>query len=182
MKKRIIVCCLSLCFISGVFSQVKINPRFEQLLQDANLVFLEPTESSYRAVKALKNDYLDSDFIIRSKREGLEIRYVIQPLSVGEADFWPHVEASRLLTHLASNEEDGVMVGHRIEENQLLQAFGADWAAYYYFEPKSAFGAYRHCRLLALYKEGQAMAYVVFLFNEPSRELEQRLLALQFEQ
>ena len=89
----------------------------------------------------------------------------------------------RVLTTTATNETDNATATisvHSMEEEDLKEKFHADWGSIAYFQPKTKFAGYKHCRLLGLYQEGKGMIYVFFLFDEPSRFLDNRLHSLSF--
>ncbi len=62
----------------------------------------------------------------------------------------------------------------------LRRDYQADWGKVFFFQPKTGFSSARHCKMLALYREGQSMAFVLFLFDEPGPVLDRRALALRF--
>lgn len=162
-------------------SQVKLDEDFVQILDRAGIDFIQPVEASYKRAPVQKAPFQPCDYAIRSRKEGLEIRYLIHPYDPGlaTADI-PHVEAARLVSHLASNEQDYLIAGREVAPEALAEYFNADWGMQYFFRPKPGFANYRHCELLALHKGGQATTFVMFLFDEPSRELGNRFYALQF--
>ena len=165
-----------------VFAQIDVSDHFNQLLDDADLEFLEPVEAKYKDIRIGKNLYQSYDFAIRSRKEKMEIRYLIEPYNEKDptADI-PHLSSIRLLTHLASNgEEAGVITGLDIEAEKLKTDFNADWGKTFFFKTKTSFSTRSHCKMLALFKEGKGMAYVFFLFDKATNELDKRFLALRF--
>ena len=172
-----------LAFTGTVRAQVKISEDFVQILDQAGVEFMEPVEARYKQVPVRKNAFLAYDYAIRSRKEGIEIRYVIRPFELGapSADV-PHVEASRLVMHLATNDEDYLIAGREVAPELLSGFFNADWGMQYFFHPKAGFADWSHCELLALHKDGEGTAFVLFLFDEPSRELGNRFYALRFKE
>ncbi len=162
-------------------AQPELPTDFQSRLDQYQLQFLFAADSDYRPYRYQLNDYQPCDFAMRSRRERLQIRYLIEPLDTNSfMSHLPQMLASRMVTHLAKNEEESVISMHELSEEQTLDEFHADWARIFYFPPKTNFSDYEHCRMLALYKEGVAMAYVFFLFDKPPVQLDQRLLTLQF--
>ena len=64
----------------------------------------------------------------------------------------------------------------------FVDDFNADWGQVIFFQPKSVFSHKAHCKMLALYKEGKGMAFVFFLFDKGTLELDRRFLALRFKE
>lgn len=162
-------------------SQIKMQEEFVELLEQAGIEFIEPVEARYKKALINKSPFQPYHFAIRSRKEGIEIRYIIRPYKPDppSADV-PHVEAYRLVMHLASNEQDYLIAGREVAPEALSGFFNADWGMQYFFRPKPGFAGWNHCELLALHKDGRGTAFVLFLFDEPSRELGNRFYALQF--
>ncbi len=181
MRHQIIALCI-LCFglTQTSVAQIELTLRFAQLLDTARLDCVIPLENSYRDVP-LNTAFQKYDFAIASRREDVEIRYLITPYDSTNVLFdLPHVEASRLSLHLATNEEDIAITVLSLEKFELQEKFNADWGAVFYFKPKKNFSEYAHCKMLCLNAAGKGMAFVFFLFDEPSRELEYRFEAVRF--
>lgn len=172
-------CCCLFLFVQPAEGQVALSPSFQTKLAAAGLEFIEPLEARYKDIRVVRNDFLDYDFAMRSRREGLEIRYYIDPVDREEAAV-PHVEAVRLLMHLASNDERYIMSGVDVRALDLEEQFNADWGKVFFFTPKEAFSARRKCKMLALFREGYGMAFVFFLFNEAGPALDHRFYALRY--
>ena len=170
-------------FLASALShaQIRTGDEFARLLGQAGIEFIEPVEANYKRVPAWKNPIQSYDYAIRSRKEGIEIRYLIRPYELGApASGAPHVEASRLAMHLATNDQDYLVAGREVAPEVLSEFFNADWGMQYFFRPKPGFADWNHCELLALHKDGQATAFVFFLFDEPSPELGNRFYALRF--
>lgn len=172
---------LILFSVSILSAQVDLSPGFDRLLDAANLEFVEPLEARYKDVRVVDNAWQPYDFAIRSRREKLEIRFLIKPYRrddpLAEA---PQLQAIRLLTHLATNDQSFVMRGMEVAERDLREHFNADWGKVFFFTPKPGFTSWKHCKLLALHSEGQGTAFVFFLFNTPGPALDHRFYALNF--
>lgn len=181
MKLHLLMFALLLLASSKAEAQLKMNEEFTELLERAGIEFLEPVEARYKTAPARKNPFRSYDYAIRSRKEGIEIRYLIRPYepNASTADI-PHVEASRLVMHLATNDQDYLVAGREVAPEVLSEFFNADWGMQYFFRPKPGFADWNHCELLALHKDGQATAFVFFLFDEPSPELGNRFYALRF--
>ena len=181
MRHKTLFLLLSILFPFNVQSQVKMQEEFVQILDRAGIEFMEPVEARYKQVPARKNSYQPCDYAIRSRKEGIEIRYLIRPYDLNASTSGaPHVEASRLAMHLATNDQDCLIAGREVAPEALTGFFNADWGMQYFFRPKAGFASWNHCELLALHKEGQGTVFVLFLFDEPSRELGNRFYALRF--
>ncbi len=180
-----IVCLLLLCCLCTVVAkgQVECPADFKRLLQGAQIDFFEPVEGAYKGIALPRHHFQPCDFAIRSRKEQLEIRYLIVPFQneasnpVAQA---PHVHCMRLVSHLASNDEQAVITILSIDEAELRETFNADWGKLFFFQPKPGFSERSHCKLLALHAEGKGTALVFFLFDQPSKELDNRHVALRF--
>lgn len=172
---------LFLVWSTSNIAQLALDERFSNLLKSAGLELLEPLEAKYKAVPVYKNTYQTCDYTIRSRKEKLEISYLIKPFEENKAAlFAPHVQCMRMVTHLATNREDALISWHGIEESVLKEDFNADWGQVIFFQPKRDFSSKTHCKMLAMYREGKGMAFVFFLFDEASQGLDKRFVALRF--
>jgi len=171
-------------FLSISLSAQRIDypDNFLEKLSQMSLEIVEPTESSYRDVWVLKNEVQTYDFAIRSRKEKLEIRYILQahnnnnPLSS-----FPDIEFLKLTTQLASNNgEASPMSFHEVEPKELEEIFQADWGRYVFFQPKGAFAQWPHAKLLSLYKANHGLVHILFLYKKPSISLDNRFYAIQF--
>jgi len=171
-------CCL-LAIASTAHGQIELDAGFQEKLAAAGLELIEPVEARYKDVRVARNELLTYDFAIRSRREKLEIRYLVQPAREGAVAV-PHVDAIRLLTHLATNDDRFIMSGVDVKATDLEEQFNADWGKVFFFTPKEDFTPRRQCKLLALFREGYGSAFVFFLFDEAGPELDHRFYALRF--
>ena len=180
--KILLTCLVFLFFSTLTFAQrIDLDDSFTEKLEAAGLEFLAPLDAGYKDIALWRNPYQSFDFAIRSRREKLEIRYLIEPWRAGDRSFLaPHVKATRLLLHLATNDQDMVMTGLDVEPAVLHEQFNADWGKVFFFQPKRGFSHAPNCKMLALFREGKGMAYVLFLFDEPGPELDFRFEALRF--
>ena len=177
-------CILFLSIISTAFfaQKIKYSKSFTQKIEQIQIDLFTPVEGKYKSIRPTKNNYQTIDHVIVSKQEDLEIRYAIIPFNEWDKTTQiPNIDFMRVVTSTATNEDnDAVISMHQIEDDNLKEHFNADWGNIAYFQPKSKFSNRKHCRLLGLYNEGKGMVYVFFLFDEPSRFLDNRLYALRF--
>ncbi len=162
-------------------AQRELPSDFQARLDQAGLSFIYPLDAGYKSRRNAPSPYFESHYTLRSRKEKMEIRYHIQPFDANDptADL-PHINASRLLLHLASNDGDKLMSGINLSEEVLQEDYQADWGKLFNFQPKSGFSRYQHCQMLALFLEGKGMAYVLFLFDDAPPTLEYRKQALEF--
>ncbi|MCB0637688.1 MAG: hypothetical protein KDC54_13755 [Lewinella sp.] len=155
----------------------------QQLLSTHQLLFDWPPSGDFRQYHRFASDFQPTDFALWSRTARTEIRFLIQPTDTTNRRRlpWPHLEASRMVTHLADNEENTLIAAHDLVPEAVDRVLAADWAKMYFFPPKDVFAGYDHCRMLCLYREGVATAYVFFLFNEPPDEMDEWLGVLRFE-
>lgn len=169
-------------FTNFFAQKIDYSEDFLNKMKQMSLEFVEPTDSDYRDVIALKNDIKKYDFAIKSRKEKIEIRYILEVEE--ESNLFsqlPDIQFFKMLTHLASNDENASpMAVHGIPENELSNDFRADWGKFAYFQPKGNFAHWKHAKLLALYKSGKGMVYVLFLFDNPTPSLNNRFYAVQF--
>jgi hypothetical protein len=181
-KKLIILLILTAAFATPGVAQFALGGPFLEKMARAKVEFIAPVDGSYRETPLAPNNFLNCDFSMRSRKEKLEIRYLIEPFDETRHDaYLPHLRAARMLMHLASNDESFVMTGLSIDEDALREQFNADWGKVFFFTPKAGFSPYSQCKMLALYREGAGMAYVFFLFDQAGAELDHRFQALRFD-
>lgn len=181
-------CCLFvLCTIFLLSSvelsaqKVELNDDFNQLLAEVDAQLILPVEANYKDIRPLKNRWMNYDFSIRSRKEGLEIRYKILPFEVENRTFYaPHVKAMQVMMQVASNDEEAVVSAISLSEKSLKEDFRADWGKLFTFTPKPEFSNKQTCQLITLYREGKGMVFLFFLFNKPPMELTYRHLSLTF--
>ena len=163
-------------------AQTEMPLAFEEKLSQAGIEILVPLENKYKAINVNSTLHMPYDYALRSKKGKLEIRYTINVFedSTAAMNLLPNVQCMRTLTNIASNDEEAVTTIHSIIESDLEEHFNADWGMVAYFNPKQSFGNYKHCKMLALFKEGKGMTYVYFLFDEASIELDNRFHAVRF--
>ena len=171
-----------LLFSVGLPAQkIDLSDNFSSLLEQCQLEFLAPLDAGYKDIAIGRNPFQPYDFAIRSRKEKLEIRYLIEPYRPEDPSFEaPHVRCIQKLMHLASNDQEFVMTGVDIDTTSLRENFNADWGKTFFFKPKPYFSQSRHVKMLALFKEGKGIAYIFFLFDEPSRNLDNRIYTLRF--
>lgn len=181
MNARTLLFATICLFAQSAFGQLEYSDSFLYLLENAQIDFYEPVEGKYKAIKLQKEVFQPCDFGMRSRKEQLEIRYIIAPYSENSPAFnAPHVESARMVAHLATNDPDAVITILSMDELELRDKFNADWGKVFFFKPKEQFSTSKHCKMLSLYAEGKGMALVFFLFDKPSTELDNRFLALRF--
>lgn len=164
-------------------AQITLPKTFENKLLARNLVIALPVENTFKQGKVRRNRVLSYDFAMRARREDLEIRYVLPVQRANASDDYPHILSFTTVTHVATNEEGSAQIAsHRIAAKDLKDRFNADWGSVYFFKPKPGFSNKRHCKMLALYKEGKGMVYVFYLFDKAGEVLEQQQYGIWFEE
>jgi hypothetical protein len=156
---------------------------WQEQLAASQLTFTWPASGDFRVYRRFDSDFQPTDFALWSRRARTEIRLLIQPEDTTRRRRlpWPHLEASRMVTHLADNEENTLIAAHDLDPAAVREVLGGHWARMYFFPPKELFAPYDHCRMLCFYREGVATAYVFFLFDDPPAELDEWLGILRFE-
>lgn len=173
---------LLICLLSTALAtcQLTLPPEFEQLLDALDIRFTAPLDSDYREGMLHDNDYLDHLFAMRSRREGLELRFYVQAERADDRYYQlPHLAATTLAMNLGSNDEDAVTAVHSFDEEEL-ELYGADWARMYTFRPKRSYSTSKQAQLIALYRAGRGLAYTILLFDDAPDDLAGRQLSLRF--
>jgi len=183
VKKLPLLLFLLSCTLSIFAQKINYSKAFLQKLEQTEIDIFVPTEGKYKSIRPPKNDYQAIDHVIFSKQEDIEIRFAIIPFDENNPTTQvPHVDFMRVVTSTATNEDEEAVVSvHAIEDAELKEHFNADWGSMAYYQPKSRFSKYKHCRLLSLFTEGKGTVHVFFLFDEPSRSLDNRLHSLRFQ-
>ena len=169
---RLLSCCILLfIFSNNVFTQVKTSKSFNQKLAKMDLAFLAPLENSYKKIKASESIIVDFDFEIKAKKADMKIGFVLFPEGNNALTF-PHIKVSNMALSAATNQDDEArLVMHEMSKEDL-ENYQADWGAVVFFQPKRIFSDKDHCKMLALYREGKGLAYVFYLFDEASEEVD----------
>ena len=174
---------LLLCLLlaaAPLSAQTEPPADFSVLLDSLGLTLNLPADHDFRVRPNAENDYLASQYTLVSRRAKTELRFHLVPES--ETDFYyrrPHLRTGLLQVNLGSNAENAVTAVHSFGEEELA-VLNADWARMYTFRPKTAYAGRRQAQLVALYREGRGLAYVVILFDKAPGSVEDLQLALNF--
>ncbi len=168
--------CLLWCTTTRIYAQEVVWNRFLLLLGNAGIDYQMPSDAGYQEIETAKNPFQHCDYAMYSRQEKMEIRFLIRPMRDTLVPDNPYIRSMALAMHLAKNEAPSPIAMHQLPE----APYHADWGAAYFFQPKPVFGAWQHCKMLAMYKEGHGMFYVFYLFNEADKSLENREVLLQF--
>ena len=166
-----------LFFHNNTFAQIKISKSFTQKLQHMEMDFYEPLENSYKKIRVQRNDIIDYDFAIKARKGDMEIRFALYPDN--DATKYPHINVMSMASSVATNDEEAKLVLHQLPSSELKE-YGADWGAMIFLQPKEMFTGKDHCKMLALYKEGQGLAYAFFLFDKATEEVDVQKYCLGF--
>ncbi|PHI18229.1 hypothetical protein CEQ90_19025 [Lewinellaceae bacterium SD302] len=159
----------------GPLPQAAAN-RFDSLGAD----IIRPFDADFKEVSVARTRFRPAEYAIGSKKEKLEIRYYLQTeKELGHFSGMPHVATGRFLMDVGSNDEDAQTTVHSFQGEQL-ETYNADWSKLFTFQPKYEFAAYEYAQLVALYKEGRGLIWVILLFNKPPDTLDARQLAARF--
>ena len=153
------------------------------LLERAQVDIFTPLDSDYRAVKVSERlaNYQPYDYALRSRKEKLEIRYLIHPMDTSQQFYFPpNASFMRTIRHRGSNDDENVIAVHSMGSDDLLDVFNADWGKEALFTPKDKFSERSHCKMLMLHKEGIGDVFIFFLFDYPNAAWEKRYHALRF--
>ena len=155
-----IVFCLLLLAPPAIRSQaLDLPPILLEKLEAMEAELLLPLDSDYRVIPGREDDFQPCDFAIRSRKEGMEMRFLLLPTD------YPHVLAVRTATPVATNDPQAPIALLTLGAEELL-LFHADWGVEYVFTPKPGFSEHRFGKLMVLHKEGRGAVMVFFLFDE----------------
>lgn len=155
---------------------------FLQLLDKTGVELFVPVDAGYKDFFLSQNGLQTCHFTLRSKKENLEIRYLLLPFDKRDfASMNPHIQTMRMVATIATNDPESFISAIQPGRQDMKRDFNADWGRIYFFKPKQGFSNKPHCRLLALYKEGKGTVFVFFLFDKPDNPaLDTRYFALRF--
>lgn len=166
---------------TSVEAQFKFTKSFQEELSAMNAEVLLPLDAGYRSVRLASNWVQDCDWAIRSKRERLEIRYLVTPLREGGPGMdHPDLAAHRLALHLCSNEDDAQFSARDLTEHERETLFNADWGRVYIFPPKPEFAPHAYCKMIALHRRDRGLVYIFNLFDTPSPAIDSRFYTFRF--
>jgi len=176
----LLFCCL---FIAGPsYGQYNYSPAFAKKLLEMNAEIMPPLDGGYRKIRTSGSWIQDCDWAIRSKREKLEIRYLVTPLETGGPGMQhPDLAAHRLAMHLCSNDDDAMISGRDLTEHEVKNIYNADWGRIYIFPPKLGFAPHAYCKMVALQREEEGLVYIFNLFDTPSPAIDSRMYTFSFE-
>jgi hypothetical protein len=165
-----------------VRGQIPASPAFSAIMDSIGVTIIQPLSGDFQIRPNQKNDYLDDQLTVYSKKEKLEIRFSLRAVPPNDIyNRMPNFLAGTLALNLGSNDEDAVTSVHSFGEEELA-VFNADWAVMYTFRPKRSYSERTNAQLIAIYREGVGMAYTVLLFEKTPPTIEDRQLSLSFSQ
>ncbi len=177
MKNILSFISILIFFSVSINAQVKLSDDFQEKMETMQLEFLQPLEARYKKTRTKKNIILKSDFAIKAKKADMEIQFALKPEAIPNQ--FPHMQATSMAVSIATNEQDTKMVMHEMSKKDLTE-YNADWGLITFFTPKDLFSTKKHCKMLSLYKEGEGMVYVLFLFDEATEEVDLQKYCLKY--
>lgn len=167
-----------LVFSKNTNAQLKISKGFHKKMVEMNMEFLSPLENSYKKVRVYKNQIIKYDYAIKAKKADMEIRFALNPMKHPKS--FPHIDATARAASVATNDEEVRMVFHDMGKEDLKE-YEADWGMIVFFQPKEMFSNKEHCKMVAIYEEGKGMAYIFYLFDDATEEVDLQKYCLKFE-
>lgn len=142
---------------------------------------LPPIDGGYKSFRPPENFTQNCHWAVRSRKDGLEIRYLLAPYNREHPiNDHPGLAAHRLAMHIGSNTENAVMTARDLTDNEREVLYNADWGKVYILSPKADFSTYTYCKLVVLYREDSGLAYIFNLFDEPSQNIDNKLYTFRF--
>jgi len=160
---------LGVCTVHIAHAQenTPVSERFENTLDAFGLYYYEPTEAWLHPVPQQLKDYGPFDMILHSSDEKIEIRYRFKKIkSKQDLANHPQLDMFQYVASLSSNEQRPNITLTEIESAIIDTVFNADWGLYADFQPKESLASFPFCRLIGLYKEGQAMIYSMVFYED----------------
>ena len=94
----------------GAYSQWKMSPEFLQILQEVDAEVMPPLDAGYKVRYPVSNRTQNYQWVLRSRKEKLEIRYLVSPFNTTSPTLkYPAVAAHRLAMHVCSNAEEAMI-------------------------------------------------------------------------
>jgi len=158
------------CYCNFIVTKAQSSDwqRLETKAASLGMEVAPPLENQFKSIST-DNDLIDCDLSIKNKKGDLEIRLLVRPAS--RIPF-PHMDAMSMITTLATNEQETVISVLSAADDVLKIDYKADWGLQAFFKPKDSFSNKEHCKLVAIYKEEKAIAYMLFLFDDPKVDFE----------
>ena len=164
----IIVCISNECLTQSNAEVLKI---FDEKAEKLGVEFFYPIETKIKQKKLRTDDFLNYDLVLKSKND-FEIRYFMYPESESShISFHPHVEMTRTIATIATNDEDENIRMRTLSIEESIQRFNADWAIYADFVPKESFSRFRIGRLVSIYKEGRGYLNCIILYKKDNLDM-----------
>ena len=137
---------------------------FTKKLQRAGIEFYTPADQWLKLTSQKKDRFLKYDAVLESPG-AFEMRVLIKNESRNRP-IHPHVEMIAMINSISTNNEDANIRIAQFPEEHVRFQYHADWGIYSDFVPKTSFSTYTKGRVLSLYKEGQALATCIILYDD----------------
>lgn len=175
MSRTAVLCGILTLVLTVVFSDApRAAITFEDLLIEASLEFTAPEQ--YGDVQPEANSVMLYERALRRQDKALEIRYAIRPIARARVEYEDphnaapdpdHIFAMMFRTLVDSLAAGGNTPVGEFSTDQARAQFNADWAAAAVFDVAESFSRdFRQGLLIAMHKNGQADAYMIFLFDD----------------
>lgn len=159
----------------------KIPSELAIALEQMNAEVLPPIDGNYKGFSPYENNTQNCHWAIRSRKDGLEVRYLLVPHSEDRPiSNQPGLAANRMTMHLCSNDESAIITARELTDHELEVLYNVDWGKVYIFPPKMDFSPYAYCKMVVLYKEDKGITYIFNLFEEPSQNIDNKLYTFRF--
>lgn len=154
------------CFNTEIAAQIVFTQHFTDQLQAAHLDYYRPIEEWYHVTPKQRDRFLKYDVVLVRDDQEVEIRYLIEPYADRELDQFPHIEMTRLLSHIATNNDEISIRAVMIQHEQAKERFAADWGMCQYFVPKRSFSKMPFGTLVSLYAKGKSTVHAIILYRD----------------
>ncbi len=170
MKYYLII--IGLALSSTISGQSEADLSFNQLLESAQAYFSEPLETFFKKEKISKNLVIQFDYTLKAKKDPVDIRYKVIPLSSEDPrSFAPQLTISSIALNMASNNEmDSDMVFHQLDDASL-KPYNADFGLTVFFQPKDRITFKTHCKATFLFSEGKGIICTFLFFDRTDIDL-----------
>ena len=147
-------------------AQIIYTDHFTEKLLASHLDYYKPLEQWYHVTPKTKDAFLKYDLVLINEAEDLEVRYILKPYEQDALDLFPHVDNSRIIHHIASNDPENDITAIILTKGQAIKRYNANWGVVHYFTPKISFSTKPYGALISIFSEGKATANAILLYED----------------
>jgi hypothetical protein len=154
--------------VNAARGQIVYTADFTNILERSGINYYEPVEQWLHVTVPPRHAFMEYDLVLQNDRNDFEVRYDIHTHRRANEDIPATVLVSRLVSHIATNDEAYDVLVTLPTDSLLLEAFNADRGVCAYFRPKVEFSEKPFGALLSLFKAGHPSIDVIILYTDQS--------------